>query len=180
MNQSLISRRHLLRYAVSLPAICVSISACSRGKIDHPESLPTIDATVLDQPHGQKVLETLIEKLFPLQHLAETPYKEIADQLYSQTEQDEDWRALVLEAQQSLDSSMGENWLEADDVAQIAAMRSQEQEVWFVTIKFRAQSLFFERGDVWEVLGYQGPSVHHGGYINRGFNDIDWLPEIDQ
>ncbi|MDH4260932.1 MAG: gluconate 2-dehydrogenase subunit 3 family protein [Gammaproteobacteria bacterium] len=26
------------------------------------------------------------------------------------------------------------------------------------------------------ALGYQGSSVEHGGYINRGFDDINWLP----
>ena len=27
------------------------------------------------------------------------------------------------------------------------------------------------------VLGYEGASFDKGGYINRGFNDLDWLPE---
>jgi len=30
---------------------------------------------------------------------------------------------------------------------------------------------------LWQVLGYQGPSFELGGYLNRGFNDLDWLPE---
>jgi len=25
-------------------------------------------------------------------------------------------------------------------------------------------------------LGYEGPSFDKGGYINRGFDDLDWLP----
>ena len=28
---------------------------------------------------------------------------------------------------------------------------------------------------VWAKLGYQGPSAPHGGYINRGFNDQNWM-----
>jgi hypothetical protein len=28
---------------------------------------------------------------------------------------------------------------------------------------------------VWAKLGYQGPSAELGGYINRGFNDQDWM-----
>tara|TARA_E500000331_G_scaffold343436_1_gene378247 strand:+ start:257 stop:838 length:582 start_codon:yes stop_codon:yes gene_type:complete len=31
--------------------------------------------------------------------------------------------------------------------------------------------------EVWELLGYEGYSYDKGGYINRGFNDLDWLPE---
>lgn len=31
--------------------------------------------------------------------------------------------------------------------------------------------------DVWKILGFEGSSVEHGGYINRGFDDITWLPK---
>lgn len=30
--------------------------------------------------------------------------------------------------------------------------------------------------EVWEILGYEGPSYDKGGYIDRGFDDLDWLP----
>ena len=30
---------------------------------------------------------------------------------------------------------------------------------------------------MWDLLGYEGYSSDKGGYINRGFNDLDWLPE---
>ena len=29
--------------------------------------------------------------------------------------------------------------------------------------------------DVWPIFGYQGESFSQGGYIERGFDDIDWL-----
>jgi hypothetical protein len=28
---------------------------------------------------------------------------------------------------------------------------------------------------VWEILGYEGSSADKGGYIDRGFNDLDWV-----
>ena len=31
---------------------------------------------------------------------------------------------------------------------------------------------------VWAKLGYEGPSAEYGGYIHRGFDDIDWLPTV--
>jgi hypothetical protein len=30
---------------------------------------------------------------------------------------------------------------------------------------------------VWRYFGYEGPSAHLGGYINRGFDDISWIPD---
>jgi hypothetical protein len=31
---------------------------------------------------------------------------------------------------------------------------------------------------VWTKLGYEGSSAEHGGYIHRGFDDIDWLSSV--
>jgi hypothetical protein len=32
----------------------------------------------------------------------------------------------------------------------------------------------YNNPEVWPKFGYEGSSAEHGGYINRGFNDIDW------
>ena len=34
----------------------------------------------------------------------------------------------------------------------------------------------YNNPDVWPKFGYEGASADKGGYINRGFSDIDWLP----
>ena len=33
----------------------------------------------------------------------------------------------------------------------------------------------YNNHDVWAVLGYEGESFSQGGYIERGFNDLEWL-----
>ena len=33
----------------------------------------------------------------------------------------------------------------------------------------------YNNPDTWPKFGYEGSSAEKGGYINRGFNDIDWL-----
>ncbi len=33
----------------------------------------------------------------------------------------------------------------------------------------------YNQQEVWAILGYEGESASKGGYINRGFDDIDWL-----
>jgi hypothetical protein len=34
------------------------------------------------------------------------------------------------------------------------------------------------RSNVAMGFGYEGASADKGGYIDRGFNDIDWLPKV--
>jgi hypothetical protein len=31
--------------------------------------------------------------------------------------------------------------------------------------------------EIWKIFGYEGSSVEHGGYLERGFDDISWLPK---
>ena len=33
----------------------------------------------------------------------------------------------------------------------------------------------YNQKEIWPIFGYQGESFSQGGYIDRGFNDIDWL-----
>ena len=35
----------------------------------------------------------------------------------------------------------------------------------------------YNNPEVWAILGYEGESASKGGYINRGFDDIDWLSQ---
>ena len=35
----------------------------------------------------------------------------------------------------------------------------------------------YNQKELWPKFGYEGSSAEHGGYIARGFADIDWLPK---
>ena len=35
----------------------------------------------------------------------------------------------------------------------------------------------YDDHEVWERLGYEGASFDQGGYLHRGFDDLDWLPD---
>ncbi len=40
-----------------------------------------------------------------------------------------------------------------------------------------SSSSLYNQKELWPRFGYEGSSAEHGGYINRGFADIDWLPK---
>ena len=46
--------------------------------------------------------------------------------------------------------------------------------------KFRSDLVvsLYNQKELWPKFGYEGSSAEHGGYIKRGFNDIDWLPKV--
>lgn len=64
-----------------------------------------------------------------------------------------------------------------DDAAALAHLKSIEATPFFAFTRATALVALYDDPEVWALLGYEGPSFDKGGYINRGFNDLDWLPD---
>jgi hypothetical protein len=52
-----------------------------------------------------------------------------------------------------------------------------DQLPFFKTLLWRVAELMYRDPVVWKIVGYQGSSIEYGGYKQRGFDDIDWLPK---
>jgi len=46
----------------------------------------------------------------------------------------------------------------------------------FNAMKTPVMWAIYNATELWALIDYPGPSFPFGGYINRGFDDIDWLP----
>jgi hypothetical protein len=67
-------------------------------------------------------------------------------------------------------------WIELDEATRIAALKSVEGSAFFGHLRMSVINTLFGDPDVWKLVGYGGPAVSQGGYIRRGFDEIDWLP----
>lgn len=47
----------------------------------------------------------------------------------------------------------------------------------FQKIRSTAVVSLYNNDMAWAHFGYEGSSVEKGGYFDRGFQDLDWLPE---
>ena len=59
----------------------------------------------------------------------------------------------------------------------VALLQGIEQTDFFKKIRGDLVVSLYNQKEVWPKFGYEGSSAEHGGYINRGFSDIDWLPK---
>ena len=50
-----------------------------------------------------------------------------------------------------------------------------EKDPFFQKVRSGLITGIYNNKEVWPVFGYEGESASKGGYINRGFNDLDWL-----
>jgi hypothetical protein len=58
----------------------------------------------------------------------------------------------------------------------VALLRASEQTDFFKKCRADLVVSLYNQHDLWAKFGYEGSSAEYGGYIHRGFNDIDWLP----
>ena len=68
-------------------------------------------------------------------------------------------------------------WLELSDGNQLSVLRSMEFTPFFAKVKSKTVVSLYNNPLVWRHFGYEGESFSKGGYINRGFNDLTWLPD---
>jgi hypothetical protein len=54
-------------------------------------------------------------------------------------------------------------------------LRAMEDSPFFQTVRGGLVTGLYNQKAVWPLFGYEGESYSQGGYINRGFNDINWL-----
>ena len=57
----------------------------------------------------------------------------------------------------------------------VAILREIEKDPLFQKLRGGLVVGLYNQKEIWPVFGYEGESAIHGGYINRGFNDITWL-----
>lgn len=57
----------------------------------------------------------------------------------------------------------------------VALLRAMEDDPFFQTVRGDLVVSLYNQKELWPMFGYEGESASKGGYIKRGFNDIDWL-----
>jgi hypothetical protein len=57
----------------------------------------------------------------------------------------------------------------------VAVLKSIEDTPFFQTIRSGLVTGLYNQKALWPIFGYEGESFSLGGYIERGFDDINWL-----
>jgi hypothetical protein len=60
----------------------------------------------------------------------------------------------------------------------VVLLQGIEQTDFFQKMRGDLVVSLYNQKELWPKFGYEGSSAEHGGYIKRGFADIDWLPKV--
>ena len=85
----------------------------------------------------------------------------------------------VAQANAAANSRFGKPYAEVETEAQrLEILMKMEKTPFFAKLRGDLVVSLYNQPAVWGKLGYQGPSAPLGGYINRGFNDQDWMDKV--
>ncbi len=134
------------------------------------KSAPALSQQELD------VLADLAHRLVPLLEPSSPVYQSVATAIQSQALRSTGLAELVSSGIVSLAAENDKPWLELTAQQRAAAIQSGYPNQFLALIRWIACEHVLRDTQVWAKLGYQGSSIEYGGYLHRGFDDIDWLP----
>ncbi|WP_018157603.1 hypothetical protein [Demetria terragena] len=120
------------------------------------------------------VLVRVLRAAYPHEQFPDGPYERTADTILAGVE-DDLWHRVALES--GLKSLQDSGFQDLSDQATEAVLQEIATAEFFAHIRGVAVVTLYNDHEVWELLGYEGASFDQGGYVNRGFNDLDWLPD---
>ncbi|MDP9178504.1 MAG: hypothetical protein M3O61_12560 [Gemmatimonadota bacterium] len=129
----------------------------------------------LDEQQRRR-LSRMARLLYPHDALPDATYDAVLESLQRRANQDPALAAALRDGLRQLDRAADGDWRNAPPHVQIQALRTLETGAFFDTVRQAVTAELYERPEVWRLIGYEGPSAPLGGYLHRGFNDIDWLP----
>ena len=168
-----VSRRDFL---ATSGAITVAIGA---GMVASPNGAWAVSVQNL-KPETMHTLIQMARDVYPHDRLADKYYANAVAGYDDQAGEDKELLHLLEDGVATLDtmaaSQHGGRYVEVGwETDRVALLEEIQDGPFFQTIRGGLVTGIYANPEVWPLFGYEGPSADQGGYIDRGFDDIDWL-----
>lgn len=135
--------------------------------------------TVLGSDAGLVLLK-MARDIFPHERVADKFYLHAIAPYDADAARDPALKALLLDGIAQLNASArqlhGMEYLSiAEEARRVDVLRAIEGSAFFQKIKGGLVTGLYNNTELFALFGYEGSSWEKGGYVNRGFNDIDWI-----
>jgi hypothetical protein len=142
----------------------------------------TTRATPPPGAHGlterqRAVLFRMLRVAYPHDRFPDGPYERTAAQVEAAAGGTADGLATLARGLDALDADAAGGFTALDEAAATAALEKIDREPFFRAVHATTVVALYDDREVWRLLGYEGSSFEQGGYLDRGFNDLDWLPD---
>ncbi|TCZ56285.1 gluconate 2-dehydrogenase subunit 3 family protein [Roseicella aquatilis] len=177
-KRTTVRRRVFLRGAATGPA---AVAVAAAGMTIGPEAAWATDLRSL-KPATMTVLARAARDIFPHDRFPDRFYIAAVLPYDDQAAGDAALRTLLEDGAARLDAEarrrFGKDYIRLPAEEQrVAVLKAAETTPFFRKLRGDLVVSLYNQKEVWAKLGYEGSSHEHGGYLHRGFNDLDWLPE---
>jgi hypothetical protein len=124
-----------------------------------------------------KILLRAIRVMYPHDALGDQYCAGVVEALDQDAAADPEVAALLEEGAAALDQAMPVPFLELSEGHQVAVLEAIQETPFFQALRGKAIGVLYNNPRVWQAFGYEGESFYEGGYIQRGFSDLGWLPD---
>ena len=132
------------------------------------------------KPEEARALLKFVHDLFPHDQLAEVYYANAIAPLNDEAAKDPSARQLLVDGIAQLNrlaqAAGGADYTDVrDEKIRVWAIKKLEGSSFFAKVYSTTVVSLYNQPKLWPKFGYEGPSSALGGYLHRGFNDLDWL-----
>ena len=75
-------------------------------------------------------------------------------------------------------TSLGAGFASSPEGERVAALRRLEPTPFFQNLRVQTLLVLYSTPLAYAYFGYEGEAFSKGGYLQRGFNDLRWLPDV--
>jgi hypothetical protein len=136
---------------------------------------PQVDKYQRFSPKLGEQLVSIYRIMFPHNSIPDEFYEHVVRKLDDKAAQDQNLPSFLSEGVEALKGRTGSAWTGLSEEARLEALKRAEQTPFFKRLRSDFVLYFYSNPAIWSRFGYEGPSNDQGGYLHRGFNDIDWI-----
>jgi hypothetical protein len=141
-----------------------------------PDGAWALTLETLSGQDGATLLKAL-RIIYPHDSLGDQYYAAVVEALDQDAKGKPDTAVLLRDGIAKLDHAYPMPFVELSEGNQLRALESVQDSNFFQTIRFKVIATLYNNPQVWQAFGYEGASYDEGGYIQRGFDDVGWLPD---
>jgi len=127
-------------------------------------------------PADQADLVALARALFPHDRLGDGPYERVVNTIIDAAANDPSLLHILCDGLSALRGTATERPANVPSDQLASMLTAPESAVFFQALRRSVAWHLYDDHEVWEFIGYPGASFNAGGYLHRGFDDLDWLP----
>jgi hypothetical protein len=171
------TRRGFLR-TTGLTAVGVGALKGGMALID-PRGAWAMTLTTL-KPETARTLIQAARDIYPHDRLGDAYYAKAIEPYDAQAAKDAGLRDLLAGGAAELDrraaTAGAKSYADMPDESQrVIILTSLSGTPFFAKLRGDLVATLYNQPELWATFGYEGPSADKGGYLTRGFDDIDWL-----